>query len=60
MIRLFSEFDMMSGFFLAIVAGTFASLASVSSKLALEDGAKTLRYAIPCAMMNELHCTNVS
>ena len=48
-----------SGFLLAVVAGTCASLASVSSKLALEGGGKTLRYVVPCAWMTELQCHNV-
>lgn len=48
-----------SGFVLAALAGTCASLASVSSKLALEEGGKTLRYIVPCAWMTELQCINV-
>lgn len=46
----------MNGFALAILAGICASLASVSSKLALEEGGKTLRHVVPCAWMTELQC----
>ena len=48
-----------SGFMLAVVAGTCASLASVSSKLALEEGGKTLKYVVPCAWMTKVQCMNV-
>ncbi len=50
---------MESGFLLAIFSGLCASLASVSSKLALEGGGKTLRWIVPCLWMNELQCKNV-
>ena len=48
-----------AGFMLAVLAGTCASLASVSSKLALEGEGKTLRYVVPCGWMTELQCINV-
>ena len=48
-----------SAFFLAVFAGTCASLASVSSKLALEEGGKTLRYVVPCSRLSDHSCTNV-
>lgn len=48
-----------SGFVLACLAGSCASLASVSSKLALEEGGKTLRYLVPCAWLTDLHCARV-
>ena len=44
---------------LAAFAGTCASLASVSSKLALEDGGKTLRYVVPCSLMTGAQCAKV-
>ncbi len=52
--------NMNSGFLLSVAAGTCASLASVSSKLALEEGGRTLRYVVPCSRLSELQCTNVS
>ena len=50
---------MESGIALAVCAGLFAALASVSSKLALEQGGKTINYFLPCEWLSELQCKNV-
>ena len=49
-----------SGFLLAICAGLFAALASVSSKLALEQDGRTIRYFLPCHYVTKLTCAYVS
>ena len=55
--RLFS--DMMLGFSLAVCAGLCASLASVSSKLAFEEGGSTISYFI-CTLLVEELCKPVN
>lgn len=51
----------MSGVPLAVCAGLFAALASVSSKLALEQDGRTIRLLpLPCGYVSALTCTYVS
>ena len=52
--------DMSAGLPLSVCAGAFAALASVSSKLALEQDGRTIRYFLPCGYLSELNCTYVS
>ena len=47
------------GFSLAVVAGFFAAMASVFSKLAFEDAGTTLKH-FTCPFLAENLCTNVS
>ena len=49
----------MRGFSLAVCAGLFAALASVCSKLAFEEGGRTIAYFI-CIVLEEEYCTKVS
>lgn len=50
------------GFSLALCAGLCAALASVSSKLALEQDSKTLKFALalPCSWLTQQQCFLVS
>lgn len=58
--RLFSDMTcMMLGFSLAVCAGLCASLASVSSKLAFEEGGSTISYFI-CTLLVEELCKPVN
>ena len=47
------------GFSLAVMAGFFAAMASVFSKLAFEDKGATLKH-LTCTFLAENVCANVS
>lgn len=48
----------MAGFHLAVVAGVFAALASVTSKLAFEPSGSTL-MRVACVFLCDDHCSKV-
>ncbi len=50
----------LQGFSLAVLAGLFAALASVSSKLAFEDGGRTLRHIVCRSFSSGDLCGQVS
>ncbi len=51
---------MTGGFSLSVCAGLCAALASVSSKLALEQSGVTIRQAVPCSWLSKQQCFFVS
>ncbi len=51
---------MAGGFSLSVCAGLCAALASVSSKLALEQSGATLRLVVPCTWLSKQQCFFVS
>ena len=48
----------MAGFHLAVIAGVFAALASVTSKLAFEPSGTTLR-GVACVFLRDDYCSKV-